>query len=412
MENQDKLYEQFKDAVSKAEKKDFVRMEAVWNRVEEKLDTNKQRKIATWWKYTAMAAVFLLFMGVGIFMLNNENNTVITPKTTPENSVTVIDTQKVKETFDPAKAVEKEAIATTEKTTKKVPVYKAVVSSGAETSAGDGVAIAEPEQNDTALSKDYAASPTGDMSGAAPQVAKEKGQPAGADKKFSGIITDSQGMPLPGAVVFVEGNKNGTQADIDGKYMIDAKEGEKLVASFVGMETQSVTLGKQKDNVNLKLADDSVALQEVTVEAYRTTARATSNATSKAVTSKKAEDKPKLNMEQTLQAGADGQPGPASTVAVRGIGSVNDTNEPLIIVDDVSVSGEYLQNIETKNIESIMVLKDADAISLYGERGRNGVVIIKTKDGLTKKEKRKLERERKKQQRATAKQVPFNKSPE
>ena len=84
MENQDKIYEQFKEAAGKAEQKDFARMEAVWNRVEEKLDNKKQRRIAAWWKYTGMAAVFLLFMGVGFFMLTNQkNNPRIGPTDTP-----------------------------------------------------------------------------------------------------------------------------------------------------------------------------------------------------------------------------------------------------------------------------------------------------------------------------------------
>lgn len=101
MENQDKIYEQFKEASSKAEDKGFDRMEAVWNRVEEKLENKKQRNIATWWKYTGIAALFLLFMGIGTFMLKNETNPIVAPKIIQENNVTVIDTQKVKETFNP-----------------------------------------------------------------------------------------------------------------------------------------------------------------------------------------------------------------------------------------------------------------------------------------------------------------------
>ena len=124
MENQDKIYEQFKEAAGKAEGKDFVRMDAVWNRVEEKLDNKKQRRIATWWKYTGIAAALLLFMTIGLFVLNNDNNnTIVAPTVTPQNNVTVIDTQKVKKAFDPAKAEPKEEVVDAVKPQKTVPDF-------------------------------------------------------------------------------------------------------------------------------------------------------------------------------------------------------------------------------------------------------------------------------------------------
>ena len=490
MENQDKLHQQFKDAAGKAEEKDFARMEAVWNRVEEKLDNKKQRRIAAWWKYTGMAAMFLLFMGVGIFMLNNENNPAITPKVTPENNVTVIDTQRVKETFDPAKAAEKEVLVTTEK---QAPVYKEDKAVGDKASDTNAVTINDPEQDNNTLSKGLA-SPTGDMSGAGhnDKAARERVEPISYPKsiiaemvqptvstttgeKFSGVITDSQGIPVPGVNVMVAGTRTGVSTDFDGKYMIDAKEGEKLVASFIGLQTQTVTLGKQKDNVNLQLKDDSNTLQEVVVEAYRTTTRATSNVavttvTSRTIegkspraerrrakkaekegatasptpqayaamapaqnrqyrsgdrpssnaevttiTSKTTEEKPNANFIQTLQgqvpglniSTGSGQPGAANTIVLRGMGSINGTIEPLYVIDGVLLNADTLRNINSNDIESISVIKGTEATSIYGNRGKNGVVIIKTKNGLTKKEKRKLERERKKLEKEKAKQQPF-----
>ena len=115
MGNQDKIYEQFKDAADRAEKKGFDRMEAVWNRGEEKLDNKKQRSIAAWWKYTGIAAIFLLFLTVGFFMLN-ENTTIVAPETTPENNITVIDTQKVNEVLVPSKEIIESAVVVNEAT--------------------------------------------------------------------------------------------------------------------------------------------------------------------------------------------------------------------------------------------------------------------------------------------------------
>jgi len=105
MEHQDKLYEQFKDAAHKEEKKDFARMEAVWNRVEEKLDRKEERRAAACWKYTGIAAALLLFMSLGYILMQNEKHPL--PNVSPSNqqvtTTTAIDTQKVQETVKPLK---------------------------------------------------------------------------------------------------------------------------------------------------------------------------------------------------------------------------------------------------------------------------------------------------------------------
>ena len=92
MENQDKLYKQFKDAAAKAEEKGFARMDAVWNRVEGKLENQHQQNMAQMWKYTGIAASLLLFITIGFFIISK--NDVTAPNTTPSNTVTPIDTTK------------------------------------------------------------------------------------------------------------------------------------------------------------------------------------------------------------------------------------------------------------------------------------------------------------------------------
>lgn len=105
MENKDKIYEQFKDAADKAEAKNFARMDAVWDRVEEKLDEKKTRRGIAWWKYSGAAAILLLFISIGNLIVRNDADPIITPNAIPENNVTVIDTQKIKETFSPDKEI-------------------------------------------------------------------------------------------------------------------------------------------------------------------------------------------------------------------------------------------------------------------------------------------------------------------
>lgn len=461
MENQDKL---FKDAAHKTEDKGFARMDAVWNRVEEKLDNKKQRTIAAWWKYTGMAAVFFLFMGIGFFMLITEkNNPVVVPNTLPENNITVIDTQKVKETFDAAKAVEKEEVVVTENVkpaykeptqgiNKEIQGYGPVsetTQTASETSHAAEIAVAPISRNEEVS----VSAPTGSLdkekeardATAFAEIAKKQ---TPNSKKFSGVILDNMGFPVPGASVTVEGTNKVVQTDFDGKYMIDAKEGEKLIASYVGMESQQVTLGKRKDKIDFKLKDDSHTLDEVVVEAYRTTTRRTSNVAvttvtpaiiesksrkerrkaeketyinntttayvaaptrtyrgentglATTVTSKAIEGRPNANFIQTLQgqtpglniSTGSGQPGSNSTVILRGYSSVNGPDEPLYIIDGVPFNSDAIRIINPNHIASVNVLKDTGATSIYGNRGSNGVIIIKTKKEFSGKVKRQLKR--------------------
>ena len=118
MENQDKIYNDFKDAARKAERKSFDRMEAVWNRVEEKLDKKKRRPAIIWWKYAGVAAVALLFMTLGMFMLN-EKDSPVAPNAIPENNVTTtVDTAKIKAAGDAVRNGIQEEVVDVEKASK------------------------------------------------------------------------------------------------------------------------------------------------------------------------------------------------------------------------------------------------------------------------------------------------------
>jgi len=114
MENQDKLYQQFKDAADKAESKGFGSMEAIWNRVEEKLDEKKNSRVIPIWQYTGIAAILLICLTVGGYFVTN-NTRVNSPTALPENEVsTVIDTRKVEEVLNPEKLSTEEEIVVNE----------------------------------------------------------------------------------------------------------------------------------------------------------------------------------------------------------------------------------------------------------------------------------------------------------
>jgi TonB-linked SusC/RagA family outer membrane protein len=208
------------------------------------------------------------------------------------------------------------------------------------------------------------------------------------EKTITGVVTDNSGLPIPGVNVVVQGAGQGVQTDFDGNYSITASVGQKLVFTYVGMATQTVTVGGA-NSISIQMLDDAKLLEDVVVEAYRTTTRATSNVAVTTITSKTIEGRPNANFIQTLQgqvpglniSTGSGQPGANSTVILRGYGSINGNVEPLYVIDGVPLNSDNFRSINPNDIESLSVLKDAGATSIYGNRGANGVIIVKTKRG-------------------------------
>ncbi|RKN76908.1 SusC/RagA family TonB-linked outer membrane protein [Ulvibacterium marinum] len=200
----------------------------------------------------------------------------------------------------------------------------------------------------------------------------------------SGTITDSGGVPLPGANVVEKGTTNGTQTDFDGNYTLDVDANATLVISYLGFQTQEVAVNGQS-TVNVTLQDDAAALDEVIVTGYQTE---TKRETTAAVSIVKAEELaavPSGNVEQQLAgrvAGVtvvtNGQPGTASQIRVRGFGAFGG-NQPLYVVDGVPINN--IEFLNPDDIETTTVLKDAAAASIYGARAANGVIVYTTRQG-------------------------------
>lgn len=204
-------------------------------------------------------------------------------------------------------------------------------------------------------------------------------------REIKGKISDEQG-PLPGATVLVKGTSNGVTADFDGNYNIMAANTDVLVFSFVGMSNKEIRVGTQTV-INVVL-ESSNLLEEVVVVAYGT---AKKESYTGSVTQINAEDIGKRSLTNVVNAldgaaagvkiaPANGQPGSTPQIVVRGIGSVNASISPLIIVDGVEFVGSF-SSLNQNDIESITVLKDAASTSLYGSRAANGVIMITTKKG-------------------------------
>lgn len=205
------------------------------------------------------------------------------------------------------------------------------------------------------------------------------------EKTVTGTVSDKSG-PLPGANVVVQGSKTGTQTDVDGKFSIKAKAGDVLVFSFVGMTETTAKVGASNTvNVNMQ---DGVKLQEVVVsQGYRNVSKKTAVTAIASVSSETIGNRPNANAINTIQgqlAGVNisantGQPGAKSTVIIRGVGTISGNSDPLYVVDGFPSNSDNFRTINPNDIESVTVLKDAAALSEFGNRGSNGVILIKTK---------------------------------
>ncbi len=208
------------------------------------------------------------------------------------------------------------------------------------------------------------------------------------DREVSGVVTSADdGLSIPGVSVIIKGTTIGTTTDFDGKYSISVPEGnEVLVFSFVGMKTTELPV--TSNTINLVMESESIGVDEVMVVAYGT-AKKSSFTGSASVVNK--EDLQKMQVADVSKAlegltsgvqvtSGSGQPGAGSTIRIRGIGSVNASADPLIVLDGFPYGGK-LNSIPTSDIASLNVLKDASATSLYGSRAANGVIIITTNQG-------------------------------
>ena len=210
--------------------------------------------------------------------------------------------------------------------------------------------------------------------------------------QVTGIATSAEdGSPMPAVTVSIEGTTTGTTTDLDGAYSISAPSNGTLVFSFVGYESKSVPVNGRRV-INVTLTPGSIQVDEVLITAYGTSTKGTFTGSASVVDSKKIEQRVVSNVSNALagtMAGvqvqsSNGQPGTSSKILIRGVGSINAGTTPLYVVDGVPFDGD-LSSINTADIESLTVLKDAASTALYGARGANGIIMITTKNGKSAK---------------------------
>jgi len=208
-------------------------------------------------------------------------------------------------------------------------------------------------------------------------------------KNVSGLVLDEKNEPIIGASVLVKGTTNGTITDVDGKFILsEVPNNSTLVISYVGYVTKNIAVGS-KSSLKIDLLEDTKTLDEVVVVGYGTQRKV--NLTG-SVSTVKGEDMVKRSVSQTSQALQGlapglyvqqdaGNPGATVNLNIRGIGTLGNSS-PLVLID--GVDGD-LNNVNSNDIESISVLKDAASASIYGSRAANGVILITTKRGNSDK---------------------------
>ncbi|UGU17885.1 TonB-dependent receptor [Sinomicrobium kalidii] len=203
---------------------------------------------------------------------------------------------------------------------------------------------------------------------------------------ITGTVSDTNGTPLPGVNVVVENTSRGVVTDFDGNYTIeDVSPEDRLVFSYIGMETRTVAVGSQT-TIDMTLKDAVSNLDEVVVIAYGSSTKRDLTGAVGSVSSEDIEKFPATSVDQALQgktAGVQitqnsGSPGSSVSVNIRGVGSFGN-NQPLYVVDGFPTQDISFLNVN--DIKSISVLKDASAAAIYGVRANAGVVIIETKRG-------------------------------
>lgn len=208
------------------------------------------------------------------------------------------------------------------------------------------------------------------------------------ERTISGIVTDNNKEPIIGAAVMVKGTTIGSTTDFDGKFILKIPMGvQTLQISYLGMKTMEVTI-TERSQYNVTMQADAVLVDEVVVIGYGTRSKKDMSIAVSSVKSDELNERPSaFNIMESVSgkvAGVtnvsmSGRPGGASSLRVRGMGSINAGKDPIYVLD--GVIGVDPDIINSANVESIDVLKDAAATAMYGAQGSNGVVLITTKKG-------------------------------
>lgn len=201
----------------------------------------------------------------------------------------------------------------------------------------------------------------------------------------TGRVTDPNGEPVIGASIVVEGSSNGTTSDVNGEFSLHVPANAKLEVSFLGYKNRTVAVAG-KTRLDIRLEEDTAILDDVVVIGYGTQSRRTLTSAVSKINGKELESLPVNSIGDALKgkvpgvriSTANNQPGSEPVFLVRGGSSINQSNAPIVIVDGVR---REMSGLNTNDIESIEILKDAASAGIYGASASNGVILVTTKKG-------------------------------
>ncbi|MCK0123831.1 TonB-dependent receptor [Gelidibacter sp. F2691] len=208
----------------------------------------------------------------------------------------------------------------------------------------------------------------------------------GQEKIITGtVVSSTDNIPLTGATIIVKGTTSGAITDFDGNYSIKANTGDVLVFSFVGFQAKEATVGNQTV-INVSLKEDAAMLDEIVITGYGQQSRAKLTTSVSKLDTQVLETSTRSNVATALQGtiaglrvtNTTGQPGATPQIVLRGGTGFNGTGSPLILID--GIPGSFFA-LNSDDIESIEVLKDAAATAIYGARSADGVILVTTKTG-------------------------------
>ncbi|MBW1654868.1 vWA domain-containing protein [Flavobacterium quisquiliarum] len=195
------------------------------------------------------------------------------------------------------------------------------------------------------------------------------------ERTITGTVTDESNSPLPGVQITIKGTKKNSLTDYEGNYSIQAKKGDALVFSFIGMDSQTIYV-KNSNTINATLKENSNQLSEVVVTGYHAVKKQMITGSVAMVRS--------TGSGVQVQNGVGYLASPSPTIAIRGTATVSPKNEPLYIIDGLPAKANQMAKINPNDIDNVSVLKDQSATSIYGSKASNGVVVISTKNNLYK----------------------------
>ena len=208
-----------------------------------------------------------------------------------------------------------------------------------------------------------------------------------AQKKITGQVLEPNGQAIIGATILEKGTTNGTTTDFDGNFELTSTSEKPIIqVSYIGYKTQTITVTSNKPLV-VTMKTDAIMLEEAVVIGYAKQKKATLTGAVSSVSSENITKRSVASLSTALQGTmpgvtiqqTSGQPGSdGSTIRVRGIGSINSDQNPLVLVDGIEMD---INQVDANTIESVSVLKDAASASIYGSRASNGVILITTKRG-------------------------------